>query len=119
MPDLIPRPKSVTLDGSGNGTVQFSIDNHNQRWVVNYVHVLTSQAVSATPVPVCQFYKNGTGATQSVGGTYSGNLDTATGRVILFADDVLYAVWSGGIPGSVATAIISGTWDPDGAPLEG
>lgn len=117
MPDLIPRAKNVTLDGSGNGTVTFAIDGHDKRWVITYVHVLTSQALNSSPVPACQFFKNGTAQQQSIGGTFSGNMDTATGRVVMYPDDTLYCVWTGGIPATLATAIIAGEFIPDGQPI--
>ena len=55
MPYLIPRPASVVLDGDGNGTVSFGIDNSNQRWIIDEVAVQTDQAQTAAPVPVCIF----------------------------------------------------------------
>lgn len=119
MPYLIPRPKSVVLDGNGNGTVSFSIDNSNQRWIIDEVAVQTSQAQTATPVPVCIFRTGDPVTGTFQGGTASGNLDVATGRIILYAGDTLYATWEGGVAGSTATATIGGTFTPAGAELGG
>lgn len=110
---LIPRSQSVTLDSSGAGTVSFSIDNTNQRWSVDAVHVETTQALSAIPVPQARTFRNGV----AQGGTNSGNFDTAAGRVDLYDGDVLAVTWAGGIPGTVATAVIGGWFDPAGVPL--
>lgn len=119
MPYLQPRSQNATIDANGNATVSWQIDNTNQRWIVDYVTVQTNQAQNATPIPQCRFYKNLPGQPQAfVGGTNSGQMDTATGRVVLFPDDVLYAVWSGGIPGTVATGVIGGTFDRAGVPIE-
>ena len=117
MPYLIPRSASVTLDANGNGQVTFAIDNTNVRWILDYVKVLTNQAATATPVPQANTYKNQVQPQNWEGGTYSGNLDIASGRTILYEGDTLFVVWSGGIPGSVATAVIDGTFDPAGVPL--
>lgn len=119
MPYLQPRSGSVTLDATGAGTVTFSVDNTNQRWIIDWVTVQTNQAPAATPVPRVISYQNQVGAPAGFrGGSNSGNLDSAQGRVILYPDDILYFVWSGGIPGSVATAVIAGTFDPAGVPLQ-
>jgi hypothetical protein len=115
---LIPRDKSVTLDSNGNGNVDFSIDNTNVRWVIDLVSVETNQAANSTPVPTCVFRLNDPVTGKFLGGTQSGALDTGNGRAILFTGDTLYAVWSGGIPGSIATATISGTFDPAGAKID-
>lgn len=119
MPYLIPRPESVVLDGTGAGFVAFAIDNSNQRWIVDEVAVQTDQAQTATPVPTCIFRTGDPYTGTFQGGTASGNLDVATGRIILYAGDTLYALWEGGIPGSKATATIGGTFTPAGAELDG
>jgi hypothetical protein len=119
VPFLIPRPKSVTLDGSGNGTVSFSIDNSNTRWLIDEIAVQTNQAQTATPVPSCIFRTGDPVNGIFQGGTASGNLDTATGRILLYEGDILYATFQGGIPGSVGTVTIGGTFTPAGAELDG
>jgi hypothetical protein len=111
---LQPRTLSVTLDGNGNGTVGFSIDNANTEWLVDAVAVSTNQAQTATPVPTASTYKNTIGPAGAQGGTNSGNFDTGQGTCALFNGDVLYVVWSGGIPGTIATATIGGQFTQPG-----
>lgn len=118
MPYLIPRSLSVTLDGSGNGQVAFTIDNTNQRWIIDQVKVLTSQGPTQLPVPRAQTYRNQVAPQFAEGGTYSGNFDVSTGRTILYTGDTLFVVWTGGVPGSLATAVIAGTFDPAGTPIQ-
>lgn len=117
MPYLIPRSQTVTLDASGNGQVAFSIDNSNVRWVIDQTNVATDQANNATPIPAADTYLNQIAPQAWQGGTYSGNKDIGTGRVVLYPDNVYYVVWTGGIPGSHATAVIAGTFDPQGTPI--
>lgn len=118
MPYLIPRTSQpITLDANGNGQTEFVIDNSNRRWIIDYVSVATDQAPTATPIPRAVIYRNSIDNGHVEGGTSSGNFDFSQGRTILYPDDTLYVVWSGGIPGSRAWATIKGTFDPAGAPL--
>lgn len=110
MPYLIPRSQSVILDAGGNGTVRFAIDGMAKQWVVGPVTVRTNQAPNATPIPSCGFYLNQIEEGFFEGGTSSGNQDTATGAVVMYPDDILYAVFLGGIPGSMGTVRIKGTF---------
>lgn len=118
MPYLIPRTSQpVTLDANGNGQTQFSIDNSNQRWIIDYVSVATDQAPTATPIPRVVLFLDSIDNGHIEGGTSSGNFDFSTGRTILYPDSVLYVVWTGGIQGTRAWASIKGTFDPAGLPL--
>lgn len=110
---LIPRTQTVKLDSSGAGTATIVIDNSNQRWIIDLATVSTDQA-DAAPVPTCLIYLDET----FMGGSRQGNMDTAQGRVVMYPDSVLSARWSGGIPGSIATVSVSGTFDPAGLPLD-
>jgi hypothetical protein len=122
MPFLTPRSKNTVLDASGNGQVTFEIDNTNQRWVLDTVVVQVVEEdgvtiVTAAPIPVANTYLNQVSASGWRGGTQSGNQDQAAGRAILYTGDVLYVVWSGGVPGKTANATIDGTFDPAGMKL--
>lgn len=117
---LIPRSQKTQLDANGNGQVEFEIDNGNARWIVDDLRVRTLTAagqITATPVPRAEVFRNNIAPQYSEGGTYSGNFDQAGGRTILYPGDVLYVVWTGGVPGSTAVAILAGTFDPPGTPL--
>lgn len=106
---LIPRSASVTLDGTGQGYVSFEIDNTNTLWSIDSVRVRTNQAANTAPVPRADTYKNFLGAPQaSEGGTFNGHFATSTGQTDLYVGDVLFVQWTGGIPGTVATATIFG-----------
>lgn len=115
MPRLIPRSLSTVLDGGGGGQVAFAIDNSNRRWSIDSVGTQTNQAPNTAPVPRATTYKNITGPQGFEGGTNSGNFDASSGRTDLYEGDVLYVVWTGGIPGTTATATINGDFTPAGA----
>lgn len=77
---------SAVLNSAGIGTVSFSPDNANQRWVINSVVVSTNQAVAAQTVPQCTLALNTTDYTQlsqgnARGTSWSGNNDTFNGAV--------------------------------------
>lgn len=119
MPILIPRTSTqITLDANGNGQTTFAIDNTNARWVLDEIHVFTDQALTATPIPSVKTYKNAVTPQGFQGGTFSGQLGYASGRVVLYPDDVLYVVWTGGIPSTHAWATIGGTFDRAGAKIQ-
>jgi hypothetical protein len=115
---LAPRSFPVTLDGNGNGNVAISIDNSNVRWIIDNIAVETNQAANTSPIPRCVFRMGDPVSGKFLGGTDSGALDTGSGRAILYAGDVMYAIWSGGVPGSIATATVTGTFDPAGATID-
>jgi hypothetical protein len=100
---------SVVLDGSGNGTISFSAQNARQRWEVTAIVVSTSQAATATPVPVATVYVNGVSTGNSQGATSSGNQDTFSGTVQVGPCDTLSVVFAGGIAGTTAFANVAGT----------
>jgi hypothetical protein len=118
VPYLIPRTRSVQLDANGNGTVSFEIDNTNQRWVIDALGCSTSQTLDTTPIPRFDVYVNGTDNIHWRGGTYNGQRDLASGRIVLYPGDILYCTWTGGIPGTEATALLDGTFDPAGVPIQ-
>lgn len=98
---------SVTLDGSGNGTVQLG-PRIGQRWNVTNAAVLIANAVK---VPQASWYAGGAPTPGNfVDGTFTGNLD-ATGRIANFTitpGSYVWAVWAGGDPGATATLSIIG-----------
>lgn len=113
---------SVTLDGNGKGSVTFSPDSANQRWVVTTVVVNTSQPASATLVPYATGALNTTDISQmspgnQLGTTYDGNNDTFAGPAFDVGPCDFYSVLfypppgQSGAPlaGVTATAVITGT----------
>lgn len=103
------RRLSVTLDGSGNGQVQFDVRSSNQRYKIKYVTVSTNQALTQQPYPTVTTYN---GSVQSPGlsegATWTGNQDTFHGQWIIDACDDLIVAFVGGVAGSIASAIIEG-----------
>jgi hypothetical protein len=98
---------TATLDGSGNGTAQIG-PRIGQRWNVTNAAVFIPNAVK---VPQASWYVGGAPiAPNFVDGTFTGNLD-ATGRIANFtvtSGDYVFAVWTGGDPGAVATLSLLG-----------
>lgn len=98
---------SVTLDGSGNGTVRLGPSNSFQQWVPSNVACAVSSN-TAEPVFVCY---NGTPSNANrIGGTYTGSNDSdSITDVVLYPGSYLTGVWTGGDAGAIATMTIQGT----------
>jgi hypothetical protein len=102
----------VTLDGSGNGTVRIGPDEPAARWspTVASVSVTTnvleaSAQIYAGPAPTQQYFVDATFTASSGDST-----DRITGKVIARTQlPYLFAVFSGGDPGSQATLSVTGT----------
>lgn len=113
MPDWVPtgsvrRRKSVTLDGNGNGTVTFGVDwSANHKWVITALIVATNQSPTTAPYPTATAYLGGQQVGVMEGATWTGNQDTFLGETEMTCDD-LNVAFTGGVAGSVATAIIEG-----------
>ena len=108
----LTRTASITLNGSGAGTVQLGPASPGETWRPAQVSVSCS-AVVATGTCQCSIYA-GAGTMQStfVDGTFSGDTgDTtdAVGGQVLNPGQYIFAVWSGGVPGATATAVIAGS----------
>ncbi len=102
---------SVTLDANGNGTVTLIPYNANQRWEVTQINVSTSQAPTAIPVPTAEVFVNTSlSRVNSRGASWSGNQDTYEGLVKVGPCDTLNVVFSAGIPGTVASVTVEGTY---------
>lgn len=105
----IRRRLSVTLDASGNGSVQFNVRHANQRWIIGYINVTTNQAPTTAPYPTATVYEGPQQAGMADGATWTGNQDTFRGRFVMDACTDLIVAFTGGVVGSVATVIIEGT----------
>ena len=99
---------NVTLDSNGNGTIDFDVDNAWQRWVIDSIVVSTSQGSTQTPYPTAEVFAGPISPVFSEGATWTGNQDTLAGRVELDQGSELHVVFTGGIPGTVATARVRG-----------
>ncbi len=76
----------VTLNASGSGSISFTPDSSNQRWVITSVVVSTNQAATALCVPWATLALNTTDITQMSQGnqrgtTYNGAQNTFSGAM--------------------------------------
>lgn len=115
---------TVTLDATGSGTIQFTPNNANQRWVVTSVVITTNQAAVATVVPYATLALNTNDIpTMSQGNqqgtSWAGNNDQFRGALDVGPCDnmsVLFYPPPGASPaqisaltGVIATAVVTGT----------
>ena len=113
MPDwnrigTVRRRGSVKLDGSGNGNIDFYVTySANHKWVIADVIVATSQPSTTAPYPTATAYYGGQQVGVSEGATWTGNQDTMRG-IIEMTSEALTIAFTGGLAGSVATAVIEG-----------
>ena len=105
----VRRRQSVTLDGSGAGSVTFDVRHANQRWLIGFITVSTNQAPTQSPYPTATVYEGPQQAGMADGATWTGNQDVFRGRFVMDACTDLTVAFSGGIAGTVATVVIEGT----------
>lgn len=99
---------SVTLNGSGAGTASLG-PRIGQRWRQVVASVSIPQPV--TNEPLCSLYMGGAAIPANfVDGTYTGSLDSsdAGSMFVLTPGQSVFAVWSGGDPGAIATLSLTG-----------
>jgi hypothetical protein len=110
---LLPKVGTVQLNASGAGTVTLRPDV-GQYWVPTLVRVATRN--SNSPKPYCAVYQGSLTLTQIgdtsafLDDTFSGNSDVSSiisGTVTQYGEAIT-AIWSGGIPGDIATLTVSG-----------
>lgn len=112
MTDGLIRPGSVTvvLNGSGTGTAKIGPSGAFETWQAQAaaVSVATNSAEAQ-----CRIYLGDSAiAPNFVDSTLSGSTGDSTGRVSarpLRLGDYIWAVWTGGDPGAVATLNVTGT----------
>lgn len=122
VPSQLRKSGSVMLDANGKGSVSFSSDHANQRWVVTGVNVSTNQAANATVVPYATGALNTTDISQmspgnQLGTSWDGNNDVFAGPPFDVGPADFYSVLfypppgQSGTPlaGVIATAIVTGT----------
>lgn len=103
----VRRRKSVKLDASGNGSVQFEVFSANHRWLIYEVVVNVSGASPGT-FPQVTLHVGSNSAGLSEGASWTGNQETFQGQIEMNAADDLSVDFTGGTPSQVATAIIEG-----------
>jgi hypothetical protein len=102
---------SVTLSGSGGGTVTLGPALPGVAWNPSSCAVLV-QPASTTVVSQFYLYNGPAQPGSFIGGTYTGD-NNSTGLTIppMYAGSVLTGVWTGGNPGATATLTLTGTQD--------
>lgn len=98
---------SVTLNGSGNGSVTIGPVNQFQVWNVENEGCTVTSNVNE---PVFRlFQSNGLSAGTFLGGSNQGSNDSASISVTLHPGMKLTGQWTGGDAGAVATLALQGT----------
>lgn len=114
MPDqTIPLDQygTVTLDGSGNGTITLGPAKSNERWEVNGVAVSVSANMVGLVVfePQLKAYRDVVSVTTLIGGTYSGSFDSDSAfNYVVYPGRKIAFQWTGGVPGATAAVRLSG-----------
>jgi hypothetical protein len=102
----------VTLDGSGNGQVQFSPSGSSEHWFPTIVSVKVAGTVVSEAA--CRIYAGATPTDGNfVDGTLSGSTGDSSDRITGYEiartrEPYIFAVWAGGDAGKVATANVIG-----------
>jgi hypothetical protein len=106
---IVPGTATVVLDGSGGGTAKLGPVGTREVWAPAVASFSVSTNVSEA---ACKIYVGDVPtANNFVDGSLSGSTGDATGRVggyLIRLGWFVWAVWTGGDAGSVATLNISG-----------
>lgn len=103
---------SITLDGSGNGTLKMSPDGPHEHWLPTLASVKCS---SNTSEASCKIYVGqSANDINFVDATLSGSSGDSTDRVAGYdisrtTNLYIIAVWAGGDAGATGTMVIAGT----------
>lgn len=103
---------SVTLDGSGNGTVKLGPISAREIWSPVSASVKTNQT-TITNEARCAIYVGWTATQdnfrdQTFTGSSGDSTDKVGGKPVK-SGNFIWAVWTGGDPGAVATLNVAGT----------
>lgn len=111
MEQLLNENASVSLDGSGNGTLKMVPYGGGLIWLPTVVSVKASSnkneascRIYIGPAPDDQWFVDGT-----LSGSTGDSTDRVSGRQIDTHGNALWAVWEGGDPGASATMTVAGT----------
>lgn len=99
---------TVTLDASGNGTASLGPTGGNETWTPSNVYVEVSTSVNNAFVKV--YAGPSTAAQYAKDSTVDGSTGDSTDKcnVLIRKGSFVWAVWTGGDPGSVATLNVDG-----------
>lgn len=98
---------SVTLDGSGNGSVRFGPNHPRQAWRVNSISV---QVATNTKEATAQVYRGNVSPGSRISGTVSGSTGDTDPDLNehLWPGEYITVSWTGGDANTKATATYSG-----------
>lgn len=108
----LTRTASVTLNGSGAGTVQLGPASPGEVWHPAQVSVSCSAVVTTGTCQANIYAGAAVGQSTFKDGTFSGDTgDTtdAVGGVQLHPGEYVFVVFSGGVPGAVGAVLVAGT----------
>lgn len=98
---------SITLDGSGNGSVRIGPQYADQIWHISNIATLVSSSALEATFNVYQGRSAGSGNFK--GGSLTASNDSSDfSNVVIYHGDTIFAQWVGGDPGATATIVISG-----------
>jgi hypothetical protein len=102
--DPLTETYTTVLDGSGNGSVTFGPNRSRQKWSPPLT--VAVQTSTSNLIPVARV----TMGNLKLGSTYTGSDDSDDfPAVTVLPGQKITVTWSGGDPGAVATATITGT----------
>lgn len=101
---------TVILDGTGNGTAKVGPLSAREVWTPQNVHISVSTDVNEA---VCNIYVGDSADPRNFrDATSSGSIGDSSDRVnadVVKCSQYVWAVWTGGDPGSIATLNVTGT----------
>lgn len=102
--DPFTQDYSVTLNGSGAGSVSFGPNRIGQRWVGPMTIAVNTSTANLVPTA------KATMGTVSLGTSYTGSADSdEITNVTVHVGQKITVAWTGGDPGAVATASVTCT----------
>lgn len=104
--------RTIVLNGSGNGSISISPRSAREIWHPENIHVAVSTNINEAQ---CNIYV-GDSAIQSNfrDGTFSGSSGDSSDRInadVVKVGSHIFAVFTGGDAGAIASAIVTGTKD--------
>lgn len=102
---------SVTLDASGNGTVQIGPISSRETWYPANAHVSANIGKVTNEAQCIVYVGDGVGPNNFRDGTLSGSSGDTSDAIsndIIEQGQYVFAVWAGGDPGVSATLTITG-----------
>jgi hypothetical protein len=101
---------TVTLDASGNGSVQLAPGGAREKWTLNYVSVtMTNTIPNSVNVAQMVLYRSSAQPGNQLSGTSFANMDADSQSVyVLNMGEPVVFVFSGGDPASVGHVHIEG-----------